>query len=95
MLNRILSQFVELLGKQWIWNRTDRKRKLEKTITTRNYTQKHKTFDDMNEVCEIINMSSGEYSRQFADKPQSETNRLLDESFNKVMSLTYQMKTID
>ena len=28
MLNRILSQFVELLGKEWIWKRTDRKRKL-------------------------------------------------------------------
>ena len=49
----------------------------------------------MNEACEIINMSTSEYNRQFSRMSESEVNRRTQASFNKVMSPTYRLQSID
>ena len=66
LLKKQFSTTIEALGKEWILQRTDRKRHYEQRheASKEMYTQRLKTIDDLNEMCEILELSRQEFLKQ-------------------------------
>lgn len=59
LLNKQFSMAVELLGTDFVLNRPSRNREYENTCgrDSSEYTQRSKHIDDMNELCDLIQLS--------------------------------------
>ena len=81
LLFKQFSTIVELLGKEWVVQRPDRNRHYEQRFGANSprYTEKYKTIDDLNEICEILQSSQQEYIVQKRNGRLGRTDREVEE----------------
>ena len=88
-----MSTVVELLGVDFILKRRDRKRFYESQHNRQSpsYTDYLKTIDDLNEICEIINLSKDEYKEQRLRNPNRRNDAEEADRNKKILEKTQRL----
>lgn len=99
ILQKQLSTAIEYLGVDFILERISRNRYYE-NLYGRNsplYTERRKSIDDLNEICEVLHKSRKEFARRkinLADNDE-ETKLMNDRIMKKISSSNYVSYSID